>query len=171
MHYDKFGIICHFNFLTFFSYSKVPEEFVLQHPTNGNPPTLFLVLRGKFACFNKFLIAHWEIFSFSSVRKSDVDVGLLSQAFPFPPICLRRVFWLVIYFFILSIWGIIALDRITVDRYLLDVQIKLDEPDMTSQGFNPLDLVIAWLMGSKHLMSGIWFIIWHNRKACFNGAV
>ncbi|KAG5521863.1 hypothetical protein RHGRI_034177 [Rhododendron griersonianum] len=26
--------------------SKVPEEFVLQHPTNGNPPTLFLVLRG-----------------------------------------------------------------------------------------------------------------------------
>ncbi|PSS26953.1 Mannosyl-oligosaccharide glucosidase [Actinidia chinensis var. chinensis] len=27
--------------------SKVPEEFVLQHPTNGNPPTLFLVLRGK----------------------------------------------------------------------------------------------------------------------------
>ncbi|WOH16634.1 hypothetical protein DCAR_0936192 [Daucus carota subsp. sativus] len=27
--------------------SKVPAEFVLQHPTNGNPPTLFLVLRGK----------------------------------------------------------------------------------------------------------------------------
>ncbi|XP_059624181.1 mannosyl-oligosaccharide glucosidase GCS1-like [Cornus florida] len=25
--------------------SKVPEEFVLQHSTNGNPPTLFLVLR------------------------------------------------------------------------------------------------------------------------------
>ncbi|KAL5762404.1 hypothetical protein ACOSP7_018668 [Xanthoceras sorbifolium] len=25
--------------------SKVPDEFVLQHPTNGNPPTLFLVLR------------------------------------------------------------------------------------------------------------------------------
>ncbi|GLU06199.1 hypothetical protein SLE2022_232490 [Rubroshorea leprosula] len=25
--------------------SKVPEEFVLQHPSNGNPPTLFLVLR------------------------------------------------------------------------------------------------------------------------------
>ncbi|XP_059445134.1 mannosyl-oligosaccharide glucosidase GCS1 isoform X1 [Corylus avellana] len=25
--------------------SKVPEEFVPQHPTNGNPPTLFLVLR------------------------------------------------------------------------------------------------------------------------------
>uniref|UniRef100_A0A1D1XWE2 Mannosyl-oligosaccharide glucosidase n=1 Tax=Anthurium amnicola TaxID=1678845 RepID=A0A1D1XWE2_9ARAE len=24
--------------------SKVPEEFVLQHPTNGNPPTLFLVI-------------------------------------------------------------------------------------------------------------------------------
>ncbi|KAJ8476372.1 hypothetical protein OPV22_020099 [Ensete ventricosum] len=27
------------------SLSKVPEEFVLQYPTNGNPPTLFLVLR------------------------------------------------------------------------------------------------------------------------------
>ncbi|GER29135.1 glucosidase [Striga asiatica] len=25
--------------------SKVPSEFVLQHPTNGNPPTLFLVLK------------------------------------------------------------------------------------------------------------------------------
>ncbi|KAL6519587.1 hypothetical protein OROHE_017407 [Orobanche hederae] len=25
--------------------SKVPAEFVLQHPTNGNPPTLFLVLK------------------------------------------------------------------------------------------------------------------------------
>ncbi|XP_028112068.1 mannosyl-oligosaccharide glucosidase GCS1 isoform X6 [Camellia sinensis] len=25
--------------------SKVPEEFIIQHPTNGNPPTLFLVLR------------------------------------------------------------------------------------------------------------------------------
>ncbi|KAL8514460.1 hypothetical protein ACS0TY_013538 [Phlomoides rotata] len=25
--------------------SKVPSEFVLQHPTNGNPPTLFLVIR------------------------------------------------------------------------------------------------------------------------------
>ncbi|KAG6475310.1 hypothetical protein ZIOFF_064528 [Zingiber officinale] len=26
--------------------SKVPEEFVLQYSTNGNPPTLFLVIRG-----------------------------------------------------------------------------------------------------------------------------
>nr|XP_010929770.1 mannosyl-oligosaccharide glucosidase GCS1 [Elaeis guineensis] len=25
--------------------SKVPEEFVLQHPSNGNPPTLFLILQ------------------------------------------------------------------------------------------------------------------------------
>ncbi|XP_044490914.1 mannosyl-oligosaccharide glucosidase GCS1 [Mangifera indica] len=25
--------------------SKVPEEFVLQHPSNGNPPTLFMVIR------------------------------------------------------------------------------------------------------------------------------
>ncbi|KAG4398733.1 hypothetical protein GLYMA_08G103233v4 [Glycine max] len=27
--------------------SRVPEEFVPQHPTNGNPPTLFLALNGK----------------------------------------------------------------------------------------------------------------------------
>uniref|UniRef100_A0A6N2N7T6 Mannosyl-oligosaccharide glucosidase n=1 Tax=Salix viminalis TaxID=40686 RepID=A0A6N2N7T6_SALVM len=27
--------------------SKVPEEFVAQYPSNGNPPTLFLVIRGK----------------------------------------------------------------------------------------------------------------------------
>jgi hypothetical protein len=27
--------------------SKVPEEFVVQYPSNGNPPTLFLVIRGK----------------------------------------------------------------------------------------------------------------------------
>ncbi|KAK9092320.1 hypothetical protein Syun_027231 [Stephania yunnanensis] len=27
--------------------SKVPEEFVPQHPSNGNPPTLFLILHGK----------------------------------------------------------------------------------------------------------------------------
>jgi mannosyl-oligosaccharide glucosidase len=25
--------------------SKVPEEFVVQYPSNGNPPTLFLVIR------------------------------------------------------------------------------------------------------------------------------
>ncbi|XP_047329863.1 mannosyl-oligosaccharide glucosidase GCS1-like [Impatiens glandulifera] len=29
--------------------SKVPEEYVVQHPSNGNPPTLFLVLR-DFVC-------------------------------------------------------------------------------------------------------------------------
>ncbi|OIT34343.1 mannosyl-oligosaccharide glucosidase gcs1 [Nicotiana attenuata] len=34
--------------------SKVPEEFVLQHPTNGNPPTLFLALRGIYAKILKF---------------------------------------------------------------------------------------------------------------------
>lgn len=28
--------------------SKVPEEFVPQHPTNGNPPTLFLLISGNF---------------------------------------------------------------------------------------------------------------------------
>lgn len=34
-----------------FFFSKVPEEFVLQHPTNGNPPTLFLVLHGTLLCW------------------------------------------------------------------------------------------------------------------------
>ncbi|KAF5951500.1 hypothetical protein HYC85_009444 [Camellia sinensis] len=28
--------------------SKVPEEYIILHPTNGNPPTLFLVLRDLF---------------------------------------------------------------------------------------------------------------------------
>ncbi|CAI9093220.1 OLC1v1028665C1 [Oldenlandia corymbosa var. corymbosa] len=39
--------------------SKVPEEFVLQHPTNGNPPTLFLVLRELICSMktNKFTAA------------------------------------------------------------------------------------------------------------------
>lgn len=34
-------------FESFFNCSKVPEEFVVQYPSNGNPPTLFLVIRGK----------------------------------------------------------------------------------------------------------------------------
>ncbi|GAB4829340.1 ADP-ribosylation factor GTPase-activating protein gcs1 [Ancistrocladus abbreviatus] len=33
--------------------SKVPEEFVLQHPTNGNPPTLFLVLHDLLSSMRK----------------------------------------------------------------------------------------------------------------------
>ncbi|PIN15118.1 Glucosidase I [Handroanthus impetiginosus] len=33
--------------------SKVPSEFVVQHPTNGNPPTLFLVLRDLVCGINK----------------------------------------------------------------------------------------------------------------------
>jgi len=31
--------------------SRVPEEYVPQHPTNGNPPTLFLALSGTFSLF------------------------------------------------------------------------------------------------------------------------
>lgn len=34
-------------FESVFNCSKVPEEFVVQYPSNGNPPTLFLVIRGK----------------------------------------------------------------------------------------------------------------------------
>ncbi|KAK1259540.1 Mannosyl-oligosaccharide glucosidase GCS1 [Acorus gramineus] len=33
--------------------SKVPEDFVLQYPTNGNPPTLFLVLRDLLSAMKK----------------------------------------------------------------------------------------------------------------------
>lgn len=33
--------------------SKVPQEFVIQHPTNGNPPTLFLVLRDLICAMNR----------------------------------------------------------------------------------------------------------------------
>ncbi|KAG6426732.1 hypothetical protein SASPL_110961 [Salvia splendens] len=36
--------------------SKVPSEFVLQHPTNGNPPTLFLVLRA-YVAYSKVSLA------------------------------------------------------------------------------------------------------------------
>lgn len=37
-------IMCKLTILLFCS--KVPSEAVLQHPTNGNPPSLFLVIRG-----------------------------------------------------------------------------------------------------------------------------
>lgn len=37
----------YFIYFYHFSGSKVPEEFVPQHPSNGNPPTLFLILNGK----------------------------------------------------------------------------------------------------------------------------
>ncbi|KAG5614538.1 hypothetical protein H5410_014362 [Solanum commersonii] len=40
--------------------SKVPEEFVLQHPTNGNPPTLFLALRDLISKLNKEKFAATE---------------------------------------------------------------------------------------------------------------
>ncbi|KAH0674814.1 hypothetical protein KY284_025901 [Solanum tuberosum] len=41
--------------------SKVPEEFVLQHPTNGNPPTLFLALRVSFCLAGTYLskVSQW----------------------------------------------------------------------------------------------------------------
>ncbi|KAK9276690.1 hypothetical protein L1049_006226 [Liquidambar formosana] len=44
--------------------SKVPEEFVLQHSTNGNPPTLFLVLRGKVFSIKFHYFLATEISSF-----------------------------------------------------------------------------------------------------------
>ncbi|XP_057776938.1 mannosyl-oligosaccharide glucosidase GCS1 [Salvia miltiorrhiza] len=48
--------------------SKVPSEFVLQHPTNGNPPTLFLVLR-EFVCSIK---KH----KFSASQSNDISTFL-----------------------------------------------------------------------------------------------
>ncbi|EPS72149.1 hypothetical protein M569_02604, partial [Genlisea aurea] len=36
--------------------SKVPAEFVLQHPTNGNPPTLFLALRELVCAVQKSIL-------------------------------------------------------------------------------------------------------------------
>ncbi|CAI9785085.1 unnamed protein product [Fraxinus pennsylvanica] len=40
--------------------SKVPAEFVLQYPTNGNPPTLFLVLRDLMCSIKKNQFAATE---------------------------------------------------------------------------------------------------------------
>ncbi|CAH9108499.1 unnamed protein product [Cuscuta europaea] len=48
--------------------SKVPQEFVPQHPTNGNPPTLFLVLRD--------LICGIKKNKFSAAERSDISIFL-----------------------------------------------------------------------------------------------
>ncbi|XP_051122251.1 mannosyl-oligosaccharide glucosidase GCS1-like isoform X2 [Andrographis paniculata] len=48
--------------------SKVPPEFVLQHPSNGNPPTLFLVLRD--------LICGMKKNKFTTSEKNDLTVFL-----------------------------------------------------------------------------------------------
>ncbi|KAK4402661.1 Mannosyl-oligosaccharide glucosidase GCS1 [Sesamum angolense] len=52
--------------------SKVPLEFVLQHPTNGNPPTLFLVLRD--------LVCGIKKNKFTASEKNDIST-FLRQAF------------------------------------------------------------------------------------------
>ncbi|XP_060214175.1 mannosyl-oligosaccharide glucosidase GCS1-like [Lycium barbarum] len=52
--------------------SKVPEEFVLQHPTNGNPPTLFLALRD--------LISKLKKEKFAAAEARDISV-FLDRAF------------------------------------------------------------------------------------------
>ncbi|XP_057543568.1 mannosyl-oligosaccharide glucosidase GCS1-like [Amaranthus tricolor] len=52
--------------------SKVPEEFVLQHPTNGNPPTLFLVLHD--------LVSGVEMGKFSASENSKIS-SFLDRAF------------------------------------------------------------------------------------------
>lgn len=48
--------------------SKVPEEFVLQYPTNGNPPTLFLVLHD--------LISGIKMGTFSATEISEISTFL-----------------------------------------------------------------------------------------------
>ncbi|KAK4413227.1 Mannosyl-oligosaccharide glucosidase GCS1 [Sesamum alatum] len=48
--------------------SKVPSEFVLQHPTNGNPPTLFLVLRD--------LVCGVKKNKFTASEKNDISIFL-----------------------------------------------------------------------------------------------
>ncbi|ONK58208.1 uncharacterized protein A4U43_C09F9600 [Asparagus officinalis] len=52
--------------------SKVPEEYVLQHPSNGNPPTLFLLLRD--------LISNTRMKSFSEKENDEINV-FLSRAY------------------------------------------------------------------------------------------
>ncbi|VFQ71484.1 unnamed protein product [Cuscuta campestris] len=48
--------------------SKVPQEFVPQHPTNGNPPTLFLALRD--------LICGIKKNKFSAAERNDISIFL-----------------------------------------------------------------------------------------------
>ncbi|KAK1403205.1 Mannosyl-oligosaccharide glucosidase [Heracleum sosnowskyi] len=52
--------------------SKVPAEFVLQHPTNGNPPTLFLVLRD--------LVCSMKKKNFSDLEQTKIS-SFLERAF------------------------------------------------------------------------------------------
>ncbi|PON82830.1 Glycoside hydrolase [Trema orientale] len=52
--------------------SKVPEEFVTQHPTNGNPPTLFLVLHDMIQSLKKN--------KFNSVESTEI-ISFLKRAF------------------------------------------------------------------------------------------
>ncbi|KZV39984.1 hypothetical protein F511_15646 [Dorcoceras hygrometricum] len=52
--------------------SKVPSEFVPQHPTNGNPPTLFLVLRD--------LVCGMKRNKFTAAEKNAISI-FLKQAF------------------------------------------------------------------------------------------
>lgn len=52
--------------------SKVPEEFVLQHPTNGNPPTLFLVLHD--------LVSSLKRNKFTSMESNEIS-SFLERAF------------------------------------------------------------------------------------------
>ncbi|KAL3835679.1 hypothetical protein ACJIZ3_010415 [Penstemon smallii] len=52
--------------------SKVPSEFVPQHPTNGNPPTLFLVLRDLLCGIKKN--------KFTASEREDISI-FLRQAF------------------------------------------------------------------------------------------
>ncbi|KAJ8758894.1 hypothetical protein K2173_002673 [Erythroxylum novogranatense] len=52
--------------------SKVPEEFVLQHPTNGNPPMLFLAIRD--------LIDGVEKNKFTPSERNDI-ISFLDKAF------------------------------------------------------------------------------------------
>ncbi|XP_024027588.1 mannosyl-oligosaccharide glucosidase GCS1 [Morus notabilis] len=52
--------------------SKVPEEFVAQHPTNGNPPTLFLVLHD--------LVHGLKKNKFSSTESNEIS-SFLERAF------------------------------------------------------------------------------------------
>ncbi|KAF8399936.1 hypothetical protein HHK36_015807 [Tetracentron sinense] len=52
--------------------SKVPEEFVPQHPTNGNPPTLFLVLRD--------IVSSTRRNKFSTTERNEIS-SFLDKAF------------------------------------------------------------------------------------------
>lgn len=67
-----------YEFRIFFTCSRVPEEYVPQHPTNANPPTLFLALSG--ICLCSFSISPFSALPFVVIT---ISVSFKKKSFYF----------------------------------------------------------------------------------------